>query len=108
MGPVRFLDLVKTFCVLISKISSSKLCVTIYLCVFSSPTDNQDELFDLIMAGKFEFPSPFWDHISDAAKVRNSNNIKTLLKDTIQTKQTLRRTYVAILSLILFLISSIP
>ncbi|KAK7097134.1 hypothetical protein V1264_004153 [Littorina saxatilis] len=35
---------------------------------FVSQTDNQDELFDLIMAGQLEFPSPFWDHISDAVK----------------------------------------
>ncbi|XP_076445984.1 serine/threonine-protein kinase DCLK1-like [Babylonia areolata] len=35
---------------------------------FVSPTDNQDELFDLIMQGQVDFPSPFWDHVSDAAK----------------------------------------
>ncbi|XP_022801294.1 serine/threonine-protein kinase DCLK1-like isoform X1 [Stylophora pistillata] len=29
---------------------------------------DQDELFDLILAGEFEYLSPFWDDISDSAK----------------------------------------
>ncbi|XP_029206658.2 serine/threonine-protein kinase DCLK2-like isoform X5 [Acropora millepora] len=33
---------------------------------FRSP--DQDELFDLILAGEFEYLSPFWDDISDSAK----------------------------------------
>ncbi|GFN81615.1 serine/threonine-protein kinase dclk1-like [Plakobranchus ocellatus] len=35
---------------------------------FSSPTENQDELFDMIMKGNFKFPSPYWDDISASAK----------------------------------------
>ncbi|RWS11688.1 serine/threonine-protein kinase DCLK1-like protein, partial [Dinothrombium tinctorium] len=35
---------------------------------FVSQTNNQDELFDHILRGKFEFSSPFWDEISDSAK----------------------------------------
>ena len=31
---------------------------------------DQDELFDLILAGEFEYLSPFWDDISDSAKVK--------------------------------------
>jgi len=34
-----------------------------------SETNNRDELFDIILTGKFEFASPFWDTISSAAKV---------------------------------------
>lgn len=30
--------------------------------------DNHNALFRLIKAGKFEFSSPYWDHISDEAK----------------------------------------
>lgn len=30
--------------------------------------NNQEELFDLILSGKFTFPTPYWDHISSAAK----------------------------------------
>lgn len=35
---------------------------------FISQTNNQDELFDLILSGHYEFTSPFWDDISDSAK----------------------------------------
>jgi serine/threonine protein kinase len=27
-----------------------------------------DYLVELIMQGKYDFPSPYWDHISDSAK----------------------------------------
>jgi len=36
---------------------------------FSSETNDREELFDKILEGKFEFVSPFWDHISTSAKV---------------------------------------
>ncbi|EDO42433.1 predicted protein [Nematostella vectensis] len=35
---------------------------------FRSPNRDQDELFDLIQAGEFEFLSPYWDPVSDDAK----------------------------------------
>lgn len=40
---------------------------------FRSPERDQDELFNIIQLGQFEFLSPYWDNISDAAKdlVRN-------------------------------------
>ncbi|KAL8612917.1 hypothetical protein ACOMHN_034994 [Nucella lapillus] len=50
---------------------SAGVIIYILLCgfpPFASPTDNQDELFDLIMQGQVDFPSPFWDHVSDTAK----------------------------------------
>jgi calcium/calmodulin-dependent protein kinase I len=37
--------------------------------------DNNQKLFDLISKGKYDFPSPYWDDISDSAK----NLIKQLL-----------------------------
>lgn len=30
--------------------------------------DDNDKLFELIARGKVEFPSPYWDNISDQAK----------------------------------------
>jgi serine/threonine protein kinase len=30
--------------------------------------DNNAKLFDMIGRGEFEFPSPYWDEISDQAK----------------------------------------
>ena len=35
---------------------------------FRSAKRDQDELFDLIMEGDYEFLSPYWDNISDEAK----------------------------------------
>ncbi|BFZ14462.1 hypothetical protein BsWGS_17501 [Bradybaena similaris] len=35
---------------------------------FSSEHEDQEELFDLIMTGNYEFPSPYWDDISAPAK----------------------------------------
>ncbi|XP_052829748.1 serine/threonine-protein kinase DCLK2 isoform X3 [Octopus bimaculoides] len=35
---------------------------------FVSPSNNQEELFDKILSGKFEFISPFWDEVSSSAK----------------------------------------
>ncbi|XP_060036548.1 serine/threonine-protein kinase DCLK3 isoform X1 [Erinaceus europaeus] len=35
---------------------------------FRSPERDQDELFNIIQLGRFEFLAPYWDSISDAAK----------------------------------------
>lgn len=35
---------------------------------FRSPNKDQDELFDLIIAGDYEFLAPYWDEVSDNAK----------------------------------------
>ncbi|XP_005348073.1 serine/threonine-protein kinase DCLK3 [Microtus ochrogaster] len=35
---------------------------------FRSPERDQDELFNIIQLGQFEFLAPYWDSISDAAK----------------------------------------
>lgn len=32
---------------------------------FRSPERDQDELFNIIQLGQFEFLSPYWDNISD-------------------------------------------
>ena len=42
-----------------------------YECAFGAPPfyhENQGQLFKIIKRGEFEFPSPYWDGISDAAK----------------------------------------
>ncbi|CAG5127726.1 unnamed protein product, partial [Candidula unifasciata] len=38
--------------------------------------EDQDELFDLIMTGNYDFPSPYWDDVSSSAK----NVISTMLE----------------------------
>ncbi|XP_043201436.1 serine/threonine-protein kinase DCLK1-like isoform X4 [Amphibalanus amphitrite] len=35
---------------------------------FASADNNQEELFDRILSGEFEFTPPFWDDVSDAAR----------------------------------------
>ena len=35
---------------------------------FVSPTNDQEELFETILAGNFEFASPYWDDASQMAK----------------------------------------
>lgn len=48
---------------------------------FRSPNKDQDELFDLIIAGDYEFLSPYWDGVSRDAKDLVS---KLLVIDTKQ------------------------
>ncbi|ELK25369.1 Serine/threonine-protein kinase DCLK2 [Myotis davidii] len=38
---------------------------------FRSENNLQEDLFDQILAGKLEFPAPYWDNITDSAKVRS-------------------------------------
>lgn len=35
---------------------------------FATTSDDQEELFDKILKGVFEFTSPYWDNISEASK----------------------------------------
>lgn len=35
---------------------------------FVSPTNDQEELFEIILSGQFEFASPYWDDASRPAK----------------------------------------
>ncbi|NXQ95109.1 DCLK2 kinase, partial [Sagittarius serpentarius] len=35
---------------------------------FRSENNLQEDLFDQILVGKLEFPSPYWDNITDSAK----------------------------------------
>lgn len=37
--------------------------------LFHSENNLQEDLFDQILVGKLEFPSPYWDNITDSAKV---------------------------------------
>lgn len=49
---------------------------------FVSATNDQEELFDLILSGVFEFPSPYWDEVSDPAR--------ELVASMLQVDQELR------------------
>ena len=36
-------------------------------------TDDQEALFDQILSGQLDFPLPYWDNVSDTAKVSSSH-----------------------------------
>ncbi|XP_051158619.1 serine/threonine-protein kinase GA29083 isoform X1 [Leptopilina boulardi] len=44
---------------------------------FVSPDNEQEELFERILSGQYEFTSPYWDNISDSAKMLISNMLQT-------------------------------
>lgn len=43
---------------------------------FVSPENEQEELFERILSGQYEFTSPYWDAISDSAKQLISNMLQ--------------------------------
>ncbi|XP_076232826.1 uncharacterized protein LOC143178189 [Calliopsis andreniformis] len=43
---------------------------------FVSPENEQEELFERILSGHYEFTSPYWDNISDSAKQLISNMLQ--------------------------------
>jgi hypothetical protein len=49
---------------------SDTLFVTLFFRFLVTSENNlQEDLFDQILAGKLEFPAPYWDNITDSAKV---------------------------------------
>lgn len=49
--------------------SPDTLCDSVLCSFLSSENNLQEDLFDQILAGKLEFPAPYWDNITDSAKV---------------------------------------
>ena len=43
---------------------------------FVSPENDQEELFERILSGQYEFTSPYWDTVSDSAKQLISNMLQ--------------------------------
>ncbi len=48
---------------------------------FCSENNLQEDLFDQILLGRLDFPSPFWDNITDSAKVSTEKHIMTIIKE---------------------------
>ncbi|ETO25757.1 Protein kinase domain containing protein [Reticulomyxa filosa] len=65
---------------------------------FFDAAGNQQRLYKLIKSGKFRFPSPYWDHVSDQAK----DVIKGLLtkdpKERLNATQVLAHQWLKVLS----------
>ncbi|RVE76082.1 hypothetical protein OJAV_G00005190 [Oryzias javanicus] len=53
---------------------------------FRSENNRQEELFDQILLGQLDFPSPYWDNVSLSAK----NLIKGMLQTKVEARHTAR------------------
>ncbi|GAA6074266.1 serine/threonine-protein kinase DCLK1a isoform X1, partial [Tachysurus ichikawai] len=42
---------------------------------FRGSADDQEALFDQILLGQLEFPLPYWDNVSDSAKVCDGKHL---------------------------------
>lgn len=49
-------------------------------------SNSQEELFEMILSGEYNFPKPYWNHVSNAAKVNliNEFNFLTLIFSLLQ------------------------
>ncbi|KAH9507902.1 Serine/threonine-protein kinase dclk1 [Bulinus truncatus] len=63
---------------------------------FSSPTDNQDELFDLIMGGNYDFISPYWDDVTASAKSLISGMLNVNPDNRLSASQVLQHPWVSV------------
>ncbi|KAM9187310.1 serine/threonine-protein kinase DCLK3 [Dugong dugon] len=61
---------------------------------FRSPERDQDELFNIIQLGRFEFLAPYWDNISDAAKDLVSRLLVVDPKKRYTAHQVLRHPWI--------------
>lgn len=46
-------------------------CFSLIVIHLNRSGDDQEVLFDQILMGQVDFPSPYWDNVSDSAKVGN-------------------------------------
>ncbi|CAN7939634.1 unnamed protein product, partial [Ixodes hexagonus] len=65
---------------------------------FVSQSSNQDELFDQILSGRFEFMSPYWDDISASAKELIQGMLQVDLKERFTAEQVLRHPWLECVS----------
>ncbi|NP_001161528.1 doublecortin-like protein kinase [Saccoglossus kowalevskii] len=62
---------------------------------FRSEKGEQDEIFDHILIGGFEFPSPYWDDISDSAKELISGMLEVDTEKRLSASEVLDHPWVA-------------
>ena len=61
---------------------------------FRSLERNQDELFDTIQRGEFEYLSPYWDTVTDSARDLIDNLIEVSIPKRMQPKDILKHKFV--------------
>ncbi|XP_075055003.1 serine/threonine-protein kinase DCLK2 isoform X2 [Mixophyes fleayi] len=62
---------------------------------FRSENNLQEDLFDQILIGKLEFPSPYWDNITDSAKELISCMLQVNVEDRYMAEQILSHPWVS-------------
>ncbi|XP_018416803.1 PREDICTED: serine/threonine-protein kinase DCLK2 isoform X1 [Nanorana parkeri] len=62
---------------------------------FRSENNLQEDLFDQILIGKLEFPSPYWDNITDCAKELISCMLQVNVEDRCTAEQILSHPWVS-------------
>lgn len=68
------------------------LGVILYILLCGFPpfySENTPELFEQIIKGKYDFPSPYWDNVSSSAKNLIMNLLQTNPKKRFTPEQTL-------------------
>lgn len=63
---------------------------SVYL--FFRSTDDQEALFDQILMGQLDFPLPYWDNVSDSAKVSMPKRLGKFWKERKQQKNKNKQT----------------
>ena len=54
---------------ILSKLTACIYCIYVYAGYVFSENNLQEDLFDQILLGRLEFPTPYWENISASAKV---------------------------------------
>lgn len=59
-------------------------------CVLCSPSNDQEELFDQIAEGRYEFTSPYWDDVSESAMVGGAFSVCLLVVDATGKNKSIK------------------
>ena len=63
---------------------------------FRSDSNSQEELFDAILAGDLQFPSPHWDHVSESAKELISLALNPDQKSRFTAEEILQHSWLSV------------
>lgn len=70
---------------------------------FVSATNNQEELFDQILRGYYEFHSPYWDDISESARELIVHMIQVDQEKRFSAQEVLDHPWVSVSTRVVFL-----